>query len=416
MPIRYQEETSTLIVDPDATSADGTSYSVRSAIMDLSPEQLRSADPNVPAELSSMLDLPADFSDSVRQTATDVVAGATTPYDQALALQDFFRSSGGFVYDLEIDSGHSDDAIESFLETRRGYCEQFAGTFAAMARAVGLPARVAVGFTWGDVDPDQPGVYQVRGRNAHAWPEVYLGAYGWVGFEPTPGRGSPSGESYTGESPSQESGPVGSDSSPSTTVDPSPSTTAPTDEEPPGDEQASDLLNSGPAGSQNPGGGTSWTRTTGSVLLIVLVAAVGYLLIGPGLHARRHRRRRRAAVGSPPAEVAVAWAETAEHLSLLDLAPNPDETHAELADRVGEVLPDQTAAVHQLAAAADAATYGPDVIVEETAEQARADADTVIASVMARVPWWRRGLVALDPRPSRPDASSMRHRVDRPHD
>ena len=415
-PIRYQEETSTLIVDPDATNADGTSYSVRSAVMDLTPEQLRSADPNVPPELSPMLDLPSDFSDSVRATAAEVVAGAATPYDQALALQDFFRNSGGFVYDLDIDSGHSDDAIESFLEIRRGYCEQFAGTFAAMARSIGLPARVAVGFTWGDTDPAQPGVFQVRGRNAHAWPEVYLGAYGWVGFEPTPGRGSPSGESYTGESASQESGPTGTDSSPSTTLDSSPSTTAPADEVPQGDEEASDLLDSGPAGSPGTGGAAPWIRTAGSGLLVLMAGALGYLLVVPGLRARRQHRRRRAARGSPPEEVTVAWAETAEHLRLLDLAPRPDETHAELADRVSTVLPAQSAAVHELADAADAATYGPDVLPAATAARARADADAVIESVRAEVPWWRRALAALDPRPSRTDAASVRHRVDRPHD
>src|SRR5205807_8236081 len=95
---------------------------------------------------------------------------------------------------------HGDDALQRFLfVTKRGYCEQFAGSFAAMARAINLPSRVAVGFTPGQqVAGDS---YRVLNRHAHAWPEVYLSGYGWVAFEPTPGRGSADDQSYTGVAP-----------------------------------------------------------------------------------------------------------------------------------------------------------------------------------------------------------------------
>src|SRR5207253_3253245 len=72
----------------------------------------------------------------------------------------------------------------------------FAGTFAAMARAIGLPSRVAVGFTPGVLEAD--GLWHITGRQAHAWPEVFVAGYGWVAFEPTPGRGAPGAEAYTG--------------------------------------------------------------------------------------------------------------------------------------------------------------------------------------------------------------------------
>src|SRR3546814_18645666 len=71
----------------------------------------------------------------------------------------------------------SSDVCSSDLEVRAGYCEQFAGSFAAMARSLGLPARVGVGFTPGVADPADPSLYRVRGEHAHAWPAVYLGAY-----------------------------------------------------------------------------------------------------------------------------------------------------------------------------------------------------------------------------------------------
>ena len=71
-----------------------------------------------------------------------------------------------------------------FLQTRRGLCEQFASTFAVMARTLGIPSRVAVGFTPGELNGD--GSYSVFGKNAHAWPEVWFDGIGWVDFEPTP--------------------------------------------------------------------------------------------------------------------------------------------------------------------------------------------------------------------------------------
>src|SRR5439155_1388220 len=117
-----------------------------------------------------------------------IVAGAGTPYAKALALQNYLRTR--YAYSLDVPPGHDDNAMERFLfVSRRGYCEQFAGTYAAMARAVGLPSRVAVGFTPGVLARD--GKYHVSGRYAHAWPEVYVDGYGWVAFEPTPGRGAP---------------------------------------------------------------------------------------------------------------------------------------------------------------------------------------------------------------------------------
>ena len=117
-----------------------------------------------------------------------------------LTLQDWFRSE--FQYSLNVPQGHSTSAIEAFLRNRIGYCEQFAGTFAAMARSLGVPARVAVGYTQGLEQPD--GSRQVLGKNAHAWPEIWFDGLGWVPFEPTPGRGAPGAEEYTGVAPAQD--------------------------------------------------------------------------------------------------------------------------------------------------------------------------------------------------------------------
>ncbi len=121
-----------------------------------------------------------------------ITAGASTRYDRAIALQNWFR---GFTYDLSFRAGHSQTAMQEFLARRRGYCEQFAGTYAAFARVVGLPSRVAVGFTQGEQRDD--GRYYVQGKHAHAWPEIYFDGVGWVPFEPTPGRTNPAAVQYT---------------------------------------------------------------------------------------------------------------------------------------------------------------------------------------------------------------------------
>jgi hypothetical protein len=120
--------------------------------------------------------LPADLPDVVAATTRQVTDGATSTYDAALSLQAWFQNE--FDYSLDVRPGHDTSAIETFLEDRVGYCEQFAGTYAAMLRTLEIPTRVAVGFTSGV--PLGNGEHSVLGRNAHAWPEVWFDDIGWV--------------------------------------------------------------------------------------------------------------------------------------------------------------------------------------------------------------------------------------------
>lgn len=160
----------------------------------LTTDQLRAASATgAPAGYTDLPPLPA----AIAQTALAVTAEASTDFDRAMALQQWFRSQ--FVYDTEVDFGNSGSAIERFLDERRGFCQQFAGTFAVMARLLGMPSRVAVGFTPGQ--RDAIGRYHVYGRDAHAWPEVWFGGVGWVAFEPTPGRDGGAAGDYLGIEP-----------------------------------------------------------------------------------------------------------------------------------------------------------------------------------------------------------------------
>ena len=197
--ITIDAETSSLVM-ASATS-EGLSYTVESALPRYDVARLRSADAPPTGLAERYLALPADFPTELADQARSITAGASTRYDQAIALQNWFR---GFTYDLSFRGGQSQSAMQDFLAQRRGYCEQFAGTYAAFARVLGLPSRVAVGFTPGEQRGD--GRYYVQGKHAHSWPEIYFADVGWVPFEPTPGRGNQAAEHYTGVAPAQADG------------------------------------------------------------------------------------------------------------------------------------------------------------------------------------------------------------------
>ncbi len=121
--------------------------------------------------------------------AKRVAAGARSPYAAALQLEEWFRSGGGFRYDEQPPRAAGVPPLVGFvLDTRRGYCQHYAGAMALMLRMLGVPARVAVGFRTGVYD-DKTGVWTVTDRDAHAWVEAWFAGYGWLPFDPTPGRG-----------------------------------------------------------------------------------------------------------------------------------------------------------------------------------------------------------------------------------
>lgn len=170
-------------------------YQVVSGLTVAPQEALRKAGAEYPPWVSDrFLQLPEAFPDSVRQVAISVTEPFTNTYDRAVAVEAYLR---GFKYNLQIEAPPPDvDAVEYFLFTsKEGYCDYYSTAMVTMLRAVGIPARMVVGYTPGEyLQPDQPedlimqpisGIYRVLERNAHAWPEVYFPAYGWIQFEPT---------------------------------------------------------------------------------------------------------------------------------------------------------------------------------------------------------------------------------------
>ena len=120
------------------------------------------------------------------------VAGQTrSPYAAAVALERWFRVTGGFTYSEQPGATPGLPPLVGFVvDTRTGYCQHFAGAMALMLRLLGIPARVAVGFVPGHYGD---GTWTVTDHDAHAWVEAWFPRYGWLAFDPTPGRGRLSG-------------------------------------------------------------------------------------------------------------------------------------------------------------------------------------------------------------------------------
>lgn len=404
--IRYQASSSTLIVDTDYPSSNDLTYVVESEVVEIPDTLMASPTEELSGDLRDLTGLPSDFSSRAAELARSVAdqASATTPYAKARALQDFFQDKGPFAddgydwtYNLDaVSSGHDLSAIDAFIDSQEGYCEQYAGTYAAMARVLGLPSRVAVGFTWGQSSPDDPDLYRVTGRNAHAWPEVWLGEdVGWVSFEPTPERGEPGQEARTGLPPAQASGSGATPptSVPSTTPS-GPATTPSTSATSPTTRPTEDQLALALADDSSTGSGPLLLAL--GLLLMVVLAVIVFGGVPVAQSQRRHRRR--AAAVTPDQRVQVAWQQLVEDLELLGVFRLPSETHREFATRASSVMGERGDDIGLLARSSETAAFAPTHIDDDTAGRAEDTALDIAETVHATVPRWRRLLHRIDPR------------------
>ena len=202
------------IVRAQQTLPRGSRYKVWSYVPDPAPEELEELPARYPDEarrfltlwgrefprfsarnrvrkVDAILDDPS-YSDlgayrPLWERAREVSRGARSPYAAVLALESWLRQRGGFRYDETPPVSTRPPLIDFVTSTRAGYCQHFAGAMAVMARLLGVPARVAFGFTSGRLLDD---FWSVSDHNAHAWVEVWFPEHGWVPFDPTPGRGT----------------------------------------------------------------------------------------------------------------------------------------------------------------------------------------------------------------------------------
>ncbi|HZB32255.1 MAG TPA: DUF3488 and transglutaminase-like domain-containing protein, partial [Streptosporangiaceae bacterium] len=290
-------------------AAGGRDYTVNSLKVAPSAAQLDATGPASPQVLGQFTRVPSTVPDRVREIAENVTKSATSPYQKAMLLQEWF-TNGQFVYSLEAPPPKRVSDLMDFLETTKaGYCEQFAAAMALMARELKIPARVAMGYTPGT--PDANGNWVVRSRDTHAWPELYFAGIGWVRFEPTPsgatGQGTATIPQYAvpaaAAAPGLPSSPTGSDS-----VVPTPTT--------PGSPGAAVQRPRDPDNITTP---TGVSGSTGTQVPYGLIAGAGVallLLLTPMTTRLLTRRRRWAQVAGDATDdvrsthaARAAWAE-----------------------------------------------------------------------------------------------------------
>ncbi|GAA2249940.1 DUF3488 and transglutaminase-like domain-containing protein [Streptomyces atrovirens] len=355
---RYEPVGMTLVGD-HGQNTRGLTYEVRSLHVRPTAEQLAGAPQPPPALKREYTELPDSLPAVVSRTAREVTEGAANAYDQAVKLQEYFTLYGGFEYDTEVDVGSGSQAIARFLRDKQGFCVHFSFAMASMARSLGIPARVAVGFAPGTRQPDD--TIAVTLRDAHAWPELYFEGVGWTRFEPTPTRGST--PSYTVQDTAEN--PVPDPARPAQTASAEPSA------EPSESESCTaERRRLGACESESPqaalpsgGDGPKWYALLGWALagLAVLV-----LPLSPMLWRVRTRAVRLGGHGRSEAEavpyVLAVWDELTDTAWDYGIAPDESLTPRGAADRIvrlGRLGPGAAASVHRVADAVEQVLYAP---------------------------------------------------------
>ncbi|MEV4617448.1 transglutaminaseTgpA domain-containing protein [Asanoa sp. NPDC049573] len=333
--VAYDPSTGTMI-EPDGLRS-GQSYTVSSEAEQPDLNLLTAADVPFGDGVARMLRLGPGAPDQMRELAdrlaNDAGGGA---YQRALAIEDYLATHYRMVADAP--SGHAYPNLAFFLfgpangGGRRGTSEQFAAAYAVLARMMGLPTRIVVGFR------SATGTGPVRGADAQAWPEIYFNEVGWVAFDPLP-KPDTTPETPETEPPKPEPPTQPPSEAPLPTVEP---TVSPT---------AAPLVAAAPGDS---GVATAYTIGGGGLLLLVVALVCALILM------RRRLSRRRLATGTPGDRVAGAWLEVRDALRLAGTPAPAHLSATELAAHAaaaaaGRSTPTDLAAATRSATPADAA-------------------------------------------------------------
>ena len=375
------------------TSSNSTTrsqqYTVTALQLQPTADQLRTASTTYPKEVLSSLEVPSPRPAIIDETAQSVTAATSTPYDAAVALQDYLRGYR-FSYDIKApvrtgSEGGGVQVIGAFLESKSGYCVHFASAMAIMARTLGIPARVAVGYLPGghasSADADK-NIYTVDSHDLHAWPELYFVGIGWVPFEPTPSRGTVPDYAKPNQTPQ-----VGSSAAP---VQPN-AIARPTDA--PQQKQGAQT----PAESAVAQATTSVATVAGAVLLALIV------ILMPLMLRQRRRIRRCARIRSGHKAAGVAWLELADtardHRIGVYNTHTPREFAARLSGLAGMGRAESQAALARLLAAEERERYDrpPNVDVGVGGAERERDLLAVIDAVHSGAPRRIRVLATLLP-------------------
>ena len=387
--------------------ASELTYSVRSVRPDLDFDELSDATVgDLGDRQDDYVELPSDLDDRILDLAEQWMeeAGATTDFEQLVALQNRFQDSGQFVYSDRVAPQEDDEGyLYRFLtESREGYCQQYATAFAVMSRLLGYPTRVSVGFLPGSGDAEDEDLFTVRGTHAHAWPEVYFEDHGWVTFEPTPraisqppahtrepqaGGGAAVGEINPFSDPDLEGGTAGLDGRNNPRVGdgsaacPSQLTQA--------ECQANIADPASGAAGRSPTDDFAWQQRFAVIWRAALVLLALFLLLVPLLKEVRTKRRY-ARASSPSDATAAAFSQFLDDASELTLERAPAESAIAYASRLGRrrmVNPLHAGRLAQLFERAEYSAMGTD---SGQAAEAKRLAATLRRSMWKQASWWMR--------------------------
>ncbi len=369
-----------------AATTQGQNYEVVTNVPRPTLEQIRARQAGGPDQRDGTTALPAEISPIVGDLALEVTAGTTNDYDALVALQTWFRGPE-FAYSLDAPveegfDGSGTDAVARFLEVREGYCIHYASAFALMARTLGMPSRIVVGYLPGSATSDaieRETVYSVSSGQLHAWPEVMFEGIGWVPFEPTNGLGVPTAFSAAGAAPGGADDP--------SAATPAPSTSA----------SADAGINPEDADPDQSGAAAG---TTGTVVnpLPALTVTLGILfaLLIPALI--RELRRRQMLVSARSGDAAAAWLAVQDTAIDLGIDVPASESPRSLGTRLVEHGA-PAAEMSLLVSAIERASYAPGGKHAFWQGEALADAATTVrAAMLAAVDTPRRVLALLVPR------------------
>jgi transglutaminase-like putative cysteine protease len=315
--------------------------------------------------------------------ARQVVGQARSPYAAVVALEAWFRSGGEFAYDEQPPAPPPGrPPLVDFVErTQRGYCQHYAGAMTLMLRYLGIPSRVAAGFTSGTYN-DENGRFTVTDHNAHAWVEVWFQGWGWLPFDPTPARGQLSGP-YSFASPdlntqqalAEVSGGAAGDAGPSASI------------------LAERLESATGRGTGLPGGIGGIARERGSSLLrllAVVLLVVGSVIVLAKLVVRRSRFLTR----DPRRVAAACRGDLADFLRDQGLTVGRSATLAELGETLRRSF---RIDADPFVAAAGEARYGPPDRADDAADRARRELRAVRRQLRRSLRLWDRatGLVSV---------------------
>jgi transglutaminase-like putative cysteine protease len=138
---------------------------------------------NQPDEIRRGLQLPRGFNPKARELAQSWAGSIDSDAAIAQKALSYFREQQ-FVYTLEPPLLGRNSVDEFLFDTKQGFCEHYASSFAFLLRAAGVPARVVTGYQGGEINPVDEYMI-VRQSDAHAWVEAWLKGSGWVRFDPT---------------------------------------------------------------------------------------------------------------------------------------------------------------------------------------------------------------------------------------